>query len=276
MSSATRQSNAAARERLGALTDPVSAGAPSVDLVALGADLLAVTGVLDREVGLRRTLTDPATAGQRKADLVTALFGGKVGTATVDLVSGMVRSRWGAPRDLVDGIENLAALTEIIAADRAGALDEVEDELFRFGRVVAGSHELRSALTDGAATTAAKAALVQRLLDGKAKPQTVRLVSALVTQPRGRSLEGGLEEYSRLAAARRERVVALVTAAVPLSDAQRERLGASLARLVGRKVHLNIEIDPSVLGGVRVQIGDEIIEGTVANRMDGARQGMAG
>jgi F-type H+-transporting ATPase subunit delta len=271
VSSATRQSNAAARERLEALTDSTS-----VDLVALGAELLAVTGVLDREVGLRRTLTDPAAAGQRKADLVTALLRGKVGAETLDLVAGTVRSRWSTSRDLVDGIEQLASLTEIIGADRAGALDEVEDELFRFGRIVASSPELRAALTDGAAASAAKGQLVRRLLGGKAKPQTVQLVVALVTQPRGRSLEGGLEAYSKLAAGRRGREVALVTVAVPLSDAQKERLAASLARLVGRPVHLNIDVDPSVLGGVRVQIGDEIIEGTVESRMDGARQGLAG
>lgn len=271
MSSATRQSSAAARERLEALTDNAS-----VDLVALGADLKSVTGLLDREVGLRRTLTDPATSGQRKADLVAALLGSKVGAETLDLVSGMVRSRWATSRDLVDAIEQLSSLAEIIGADRAGALDEVEDELFRFGRIVASSPELRAALTDNAADNAAKGELVRRLLGGKAKAQTIQLIVTLVTQPRGRSLESGLEEYSRLAAGRRGRVVALVTAAIPLADAQKERLAASLARLVGRPVHLNIDVDPSVLGGVRVQIGDEIIEGTVASRMDGARQGLAG
>jgi F-type H+-transporting ATPase subunit delta len=270
VSSATRQSNAAARERLEALTDNAS-----VDVTALASDLLAVTGVLDHEVALRRILTDPATEGQRKADLIGSLFGGKIGADALDLLSGMVRSRWSAPRDLVDGIEQQAAFAEIIGADKAGTLDEVEDELFRFGRVVAGSNELRSALTDNAAGKAAKAELVQRLLGAKARPATTALVSSLVTQPRGRSLEGGLEDFSRLAAARRGRVVALVTAAVPLSDGQKDRLGAALARLVGRPVHLNIDVDPAVLGGVRVQIGDEIIEGTIANRMDGARQGLA-
>jgi F-type H+-transporting ATPase subunit delta len=142
VSSATRQSNAAARERLEALTD----SSASVDLSALAADLQSVTGVLDREIGLRRTLTDPATSGQRKADLVATLFGGKIGADAVDLVSGLVRSRWSAARDLVDAVEQLASVTVIIGADKAGALDEVEDELFRFGRVVAGSNELRAAL----------------------------------------------------------------------------------------------------------------------------------
>ena len=271
MSSATRQSNAAARERLEALTD-----AGQTDATALAADLLAVTGVLDREISVRRVLTDPSVEGQRKADLARALFGGKIGADALDLFSGMVRSRWAGSRDLVDGVEQLAAYAEIIGADKAGALDEVEDELLRFGRIVASSPELRAALTDNAASDAAKAELVQRLLGGKARPQTVQLVASLVSQPRGRSLESGLEEFSRLAAGRRGRVVALVTVAVPLSDRQKERLGASLAKLVGRPVHLNIEVDPAVLGGVRVQVGDEIIEGTIADRMDGARQGLVG
>lgn len=271
MSGSTRQSTAAARERLEALTDNTS-----VDLAALSSDLLDVTRVLDREVSLRRILTDPTTPGQAKADLVANLFTGKVGAETVDLLSGMVRSRWSAGRDLSDATEQLAAVALIIGADRANELDDVEDELFRFGRVVAGNAPLRSALTDSAASSSAKAELVRNLLGGKAKAVTVSLVTALVTQPRGRSLESGLDEYARLAAGRRGRVVALVTTAVPMSDTQKERLAASLATLAGHPVHLNLDVDPAVLGGVRVQIGDEIIEGTIAGRLDSANRSLAG
>jgi F-type H+-transporting ATPase subunit delta len=268
---ASRESLASARERLDALTDSTS-----VDTTVLAEELNAVTRLLDREVGLRRVLTDPSVEGQEKAQLVQRLLTGQVGSEAVDLVSGMVRSRWAQSRDLVDAIETLAAQTELIGAQRAGELDDVEDELFRFGRVVSGSPELRAALTDAAANAEARAALVRKLLGGKAKPATVRLIASLVAHPRGRSLEGGLEEFSRLAAARRGRVVALVTTAVPLTEAQRERLGASLARLYGRQVHLNADVDPEVLGGVRVEIGDEIIDGTVASRLESARQGLAG
>ncbi|WP_042373567.1 F0F1 ATP synthase subunit delta [Streptacidiphilus neutrinimicus] len=271
MSGSTRQSTAAARERLEALTDNTS-----VDLAALAGDLLDVTRVLDREVSLRRILTDPATPGQAKADLVANLLTGKVGAETVDLLSGMVRSRWSAGRDLSDATEQLGALALIISADKANELDDVEDELFRFGRIVAGDVALRSALTDSAAAPSAKAELVRDLLGGKAKAVTVALVTALVTQPRGRSLESGLDEYARLAAGRRGRVVALVTTAVPMSDTQKERLAASLATLVGRPVHLNLDVDQQVLGGVRVQIGDEIIEGTIAGRLDSADRSLAG
>ncbi|MFJ6213034.1 F0F1 ATP synthase subunit delta [Streptomyces sp. NPDC092296] len=271
MIGASREALAAARENLESLTDSTS-----VDAVRLGEELSAVTTLLDREVSLRRVLTDPARSGQDKATLVGSLLTGQVSGETVDLVSGLVRSRWSSPRDLADATEQLASYAEVIAADKSGALDDVEDELFRFGRVVAGSAELRAALSEPKAGPAAKAELVRSLLGGRANPATVRLVVALVSHPRGRSLEQGLETYSKLAASRRGRVVALVTTAVPMSEGQRGRLAGALARIYGRQVHLNIDIDPEVLGGVRVEIGDEIIDGTVASRLEGARQGLEG
>ncbi|GAA2821219.1 F0F1 ATP synthase subunit delta [Kitasatospora paracochleata] len=271
MIGASREALAAGRENLESLTDNTS-----VDAAKLAEELAAVTVLLDREVSLRRVLTDPSRSGQDKAQLAGSLLSGQVSGETVDLVSGLVRSRWSGARDLVDAVEELGAYAEVIAADKAGSLDDLEDELFRFGRVVAGSHELRAALTEPKAGTAAKAELIKKLLGGRANAGTVRLVTALVTNPRGRSLEGGLESYSKLAAARRGRVVALVTTAIPLSDRQKERLAAALAGLYGRQVHLNIDVDPAVQGGVRVQIGDEIIDGTVASRLEGARQGLEG
>lgn len=270
MSNATRQSNAAARERLEALTDN-----SSVDTSALAADLLAVTDLLDREAGLRGTLTDPGIEGQRKADLVATLFGNRIGAEALDLISGLVRARWSARRDLADTSEQLAFLAEIIGAERAGVLDNAEDELFRFGRIVSGSLELRAALTDRGAPAAAKAQLVHSLLGGRAEQVTDRLIVRLVTQPRGRSLDAGIDSLTKLAAARRDRVVAVVVSAVPLSDRQKQRLGAALATIYGREVHLNLDVDPTVLGGVTVRIGDEVINGTIADRLDEASRRLA-
>ncbi|MED7949037.1 MULTISPECIES: F0F1 ATP synthase subunit delta [unclassified Streptomyces] len=271
MIGASREALVAGRQNLESLTDSTS-----VDAAKLAEELTAVTALLDREVSFRRVLTDPSRSGQDKAQLVTSLLSGQVSGEAVDLVSGLVRSRWSGARDLVDAVEELSSYAEVIAAEKAGALDDVEDELFRFGRVVSGSNELRSALTEPKAGAAAKAALIRKLLGGRANAGTVRLVTSLVNNPRGRSLEQGLESYSKLAAARRGRVVALVTTAVPLSDSQKERLSGALGRLYGRQVHLNIDVDPEVVGGVRVQIGDEIIEGTVSSRLEGARQSLEG
>ncbi|WP_030258525.1 F0F1 ATP synthase subunit delta [Streptomyces violens] len=271
MNGASREALASARERLDALTDNAT-----VDAAKLAEELAAVTALLDREVSLRRVLTDPAQAGEAKAELAGRLLGGQVGGETVDLVSGMVRSRWSQSRDLVDGIEELAYSADLVAAQRSGALDDVEDELFRFGRIVSSSPELRSALVDRRADNAAKAGLIRSLLGGRANAVTERLVVRLVAQPRGRSLDAGLDALSKLAAHRRDRLVAVVTSAVPISETQKQRLGAALASLYGRRVHLNLDVDPEVLGGVQVRIGDEVINGTISERLDEASRRMAG
>nr|BFD82675.1 F0F1 ATP synthase subunit delta [Streptomyces sp. Xyl84] len=267
---ASREALGAARERLDALTDSTSA-----DATRLADELAAVTALLHREVGLRRVLTDPAQSADAKATLVQRLLGSQIGGPAADLVSGMVRSRWSQSRDLVDALEELADIADLTAAERSGTLDDVEDELFRFSRIVSSSTELRAALTDRAASTSAKVELLHRLLGGRAKPVTERLVTRLVSAPRGRSLEAGLESLSKLAADRRNRMVAVVTSAVPLSDGQKQRLGAALGRLYGRQMHLNLDVDPELVGGIRVQVGDEIINGSLADRLDDAARRMA-
>ncbi|MFE7133106.1 F0F1 ATP synthase subunit delta [Streptomyces sp. NPDC057638] len=271
MNGASREALATGREALDALTDNTS-----VDVAKLAQELAAVTALLDREVSLRRVLTDPAQAGEAKAELARRLLGGQVGGETADLVSGLVRARWSRSRDLVDGLEELAITADLTAAQKAGTLDDVEDELFRFGRVVESNPGLRAALTDRTATASAKSELLSSLLGGKADPVTERLVIRLVTAPRGRSLEQGLDSLSKLAAARRDRMVAVVTSAVPLSDQQKQRLGAVLAKVYGRQMHLNLDVDPTVLGGISVRVGDEIIDGTVADRLGEATRRMAG
>jgi F-type H+-transporting ATPase subunit delta len=271
MNGASREALAAARERMDALTDSTS-----VDAAKLADELAAVTALLQREVSLRRVLTDPAQDGEGKAQLVARLLDGQVGGTAVDLISGMVRSRWSQPRDLVDAVEELSATADLTAAQRSGSLDNVEDELFRFGRIVLSSPDLRAALTDKSATGQAKTTLLRTLLGGRADPVTERLVVRLVAQPRGRSLEAGIHTLSRIAAERRDRMVAVVTSAVPLSDGQKQRLGAALARIYGHPMHLNLDVDPEVLGGISVRVGDEVINGTIADRLDEAARRLAG
>ncbi|MFE0686971.1 F0F1 ATP synthase subunit delta [Streptomyces xiamenensis] len=272
MIGASREALEGGRERLNVLTDSTA-----TDPAALAEDLAAVTVLLNREVSLRRVLTDPAQPGEGKADLVTRLLSGQVGGPTVDLVSGLVRSRWSASRDLVDAVEELADSADLIAADRAGTLDTVEDELFRFSRILSGSPELRAAIsTKDERSLAAKKELVRRLLGGRTDQVTERLIIRLVEHPRGRSLDQGLVALYTLAAARRNRSVAVVTSAVPLSDAQRDRLGRALARLYGREVQLNLDVDPAVLGGISIRIGDEAIQGTVADRLDEVTRRLGG
>ncbi len=269
MRGASRTSLAEARDRLSAL-------ASTTDLDRLAGELFGALDLLDREHALRRALADPAGDGQRKADLLRSVLTDQVGGDTVDLLAGVVRSKWANPGDLTDTVEVLAVLAEVIRAERAGHLDDVEDELFRFGRIVDSHVQLRATLSDPAASGERKAELVRELLAGKATDVGISLVSRIVAVPRGRNLDRGLAIYGKVAAQRRQRLIAVVTSAVPLTQGQKDRLVAALRTAYGHEVHLNIEVDPQVVGGLRVQVGDEVIDGSVAGRLEEVRRRLAG
>lgn len=268
---ASRESFAAARETLGTLVR-----AADSDLAALSEDIFEIAALVDREGALRRALTDPARSGDDRAGLVRSVLAQRVGSAALDLVVWTVRAKWSQPRDLADALELLAVEAQVAAAEQGRRLDTVEDELFRVGRIVAGSPDLRAALADRSAPVQSRLALVEDLLSERASPETRRLVRQAVAAPRGRSLERVMTEYAQVAADRRARLVATVTASAPLTEQQRARLGRVLARMYGHEVHLNIEVDPSVTGGIRVELGDEVIDGTVVHRLEDARRRLAG
>ena len=269
MRGASRASLAEAKERLSEVLDG------DVDPGQLGDELFAVTGLLDAEAGLRRTLADPTRAAEAKAGLAATLLGGKVSAATLDVFSALVGERWSEPADLADATDQLAALAIIEQAGRGRAFDELEDELFRFGRLVNAEPELRIALSNPFFPAQRKRELLDALLGGKVTEPTMRLVTQSALQARGRTLDVSLEEYARLAAERRERLVAEVHVAVALTATQRRRLAAALAASYGRDIHLNIVLDPNVIGGLSVQIEGELIDGTMASRLAGLRRKLA-
>jgi len=250
-----------------------SGGAPPAGGAArLSDELFAVVGMLDEQVALRRALSDPAIDADRKAALVESVLGSHVSASTLGVVRDVVRSRWSRMRDLADGVEQLAVLARLIGADHDGQADEVEDELFRFARIVESRPTLREALANRNLPASNKVAVVHALLDGKVTPATLALAVQLVSHPRDRKPEEGLAEYGEIAARRNRRSIARVTAAAALTNEQRARLRAALAQLYGRDVHLQVELDPQIVGGLVVQVGDEVIDGSVAGRLADARQ----
>jgi F-type H+-transporting ATPase subunit delta len=269
MRGASGESLAAAREALAALTS-----VPATDVTALSDDLAAIAALFGAEVSLRRLLTDPARSADQRAALVTELLTGKVGGDAVDLVAGVVRSRWSQPRDLADAIDELSVEAELALAERAGSLDAVEDDLFRFGRILASEPELANGLSERIPAQQ-RTGLIDSLLAGKASPSALRLIHRVVASPRGESVLAGVERLGAIAAAHRERITALVTAVVPLTEAQRERLTAILARGYGKQVRLNVELDPSLIGGMTIRVGDDIIDGSLATRLGEASRGFA-
>lgn len=266
MRGASRASLADARERLTALVTRLS------DASQLADELFSVVAVLDAQPAIRRALADPASARSARAGLVEALFGGKIGTDAAELVTSVAEAQWSSPADLADALEQLAVQGLVADADRAGRLDDLEDDLFRFGRLVGSQADLRAALSSPFAPAGAKRRLVESLLSGKVIPQTEQLVTQAALHARGRSLDRSLEEYARLAAEYRERLVAEVRVATELSAAQRSRLADVLSRAYGHQVHLNIVLDPEVIGGMMIRIGGEQIDGSVVSRLAEVRR----
>ncbi len=238
-------------------------------------DLFAMSEVLATQPSLRRLLTDVSRAAEAKAGLVRELFGGKVDDASLELVSSAVSRRWAATRDLGDTLEHLGVIAVVKAAEHADEADRLEEELFAFGQLVTGSPDLRDALSDPARSAEDKQGLLQGLLEGKVTRGTMRLAQQS-TGGSHRTVTVALEAYQDLAAAHRRRLVALVTVARPLGDDEAGRLADALSQQYDRPVHLNTVVDPDVIGGVRVEIGDDVIDGTVASRLDEARRRLAG
>lgn len=242
----------------------------------LGEQLFAVVDALDGSGSLRRALSDPSRSAQDKASLVKNLLTGKVDDRVVAVVQAMARARWSAEADLIEALEHAAFDSVLAAAQSAGRLEQVEDELFRFERVLVGQQDLRRSLTERAADPQVRGALVRQLLEGKVEPTTLQVVERAAVAPRGRTMTATLSMVGRLAAARRELLVASVTAATPLAPEQEDRLTGLLERAYGRAVQLNVSVDPEVLGGLRIRVGSEVVDSTLLARLDDARRRLAG
>jgi F-type H+-transporting ATPase subunit delta len=245
-------------------------------LLKLADELYAVAHVLDAQPSLRRALSDASVRPEDRAGLARRLLSAQVGTDTLAVVETVARQRWSRPLDLVEATETLAIEAALDAADARGELDSVEDELFRFSRIVAGDDDLARILGNRSAPREGKTALLDRLLTGKVSPVTERLVRNSLTSSHVHNAENEVERLSTAAARRRGQSVAHVVSAVPLTASQEERLTATLGRLYGRTMGLQVQVDPDVLGGLVIRVDDEVIDGSIAHRLDEAGRRLAG
>ncbi|HEX8510327.1 MAG TPA: ATP synthase F1 subunit delta, partial [Propionibacteriaceae bacterium] len=194
-----------------------------------------------------------------------------VSKAAVNVVAEAAAVRWSGARTFVAALERQAIRAELARADAAEQLEETEDELFRFARLVASDPGLRDAVSDRTVDRSHRQELVSQLLEGKVSSSTVALARRAVLA-RERTFDHTLEQYVNLAAEQKNRLVATVRVARPLTDEQLERMRSALTRQAGRQVTVQVVIDEQVLGGVRVELGDEVIEGTVAAKLEDARR----
>ncbi|WP_222265088.1 F0F1 ATP synthase subunit delta [Modestobacter marinus] len=276
MDAASRAAMVAARASLQEQTGGARSRNRGEAMLVLADELFAVAHLLDGQPTLRRALSDASVRPEDRAGLARRLLGAQVQPGTLELVETVARQRWSRPLDLVEATETLATEAALDAADARGELDGVEDELFRFGRIIAGDADLARILGNPAAPREGKAALLDRLLAGKVSPVTERLVRNHLTSSHVHNPESGMERLSVAAARRRGRSVAHVTSAVPLTAAQEQRLAASLERMYGRPMGLQVQVDPELLGGLVIRVDDEVIDGSIAHRLEAAGRRLAG
>lgn len=243
------------------------------DAATIGEQLFGVARVLRDEVALRRIVTDSAVEGDAKASLVQTIFGSALDDGTQRVVTAAVQHRWTISRDLPDALENLGIVSLVRSAGKDA--DKVSDELFGVRQLVEANADLRAAVSDPARSAEDRNALLSGLLDGRTLPATAQLVAQAVSGAQG-SVDTLLKGFQEVAAQARGKTAATVHTARELSADDQQRLSAALGKQYDTDVRLHVVVDPGLVGGLKVEIGDDVIDGTVVGRIDDARRVLAG
>lgn len=277
---ATLNLRAASRDALAAVVDKfgeVTGGLDADGLTALADDLSSVAKLLIEETVLTRHLAQPSDDTEPKVRLVDSLFAGKIGAPALDIVKTAAQQRWSAESNLVDVIEHAARLALLVRAERNNEGELVEEQLFRFGRVLDEQPELTSLLSDYTMPVDGRVGLLDKVLSSgsdSVNPTAAALLKQTIELLRGERADEAVVDLAELAVARRGEVVAHVGAAADLTDAQRTRLTEVLSRIYGQPVSIQLNIDPELLGGLEIAVGDEVIDGSISSRLAAARTGL--
>lgn len=233
-----------------------------------GTELLAAASQIGASSALLGALSDSSAAASAKSEVVERLFGGFSAGARSVLTAAVSQS-WSNADEFVAGVEDLGL--------RALAISDADlaDELLAAAGVIDSSHELELELGNKLGSAAAKVALASKVFSGKLSAEAEGVVAHLVANPRGRRISAALRESARIAADQGGTELATVTVASPLSPAQAEKLSTLLQQSAGRPVKVTTVVDPDLLGGVRIQIADDVIDGSVRARLDDLRQRLA-
>jgi F-type H+-transporting ATPase subunit delta len=273
MRSASRQALAALREH----EDTVLGARASVaTLTAVADELYAIAALLVAQPRLRRTVGDPATEPERRAELLRQLLAGKLGTQALEIAANAVSLRWSTPWDLTDALEAAGDDALFAAAEKDDGFDRLEDELFRFERIVENEGEVAALLDETTVSPSRRTEFLDSLVEGKVGTVTLPLLRHAVASDRKRSIVLAIDDLLERAAQHRHRSVARVISAVPLTDEQERRLAAALSEMYDRPISVRSALDPDIRGGLVVRVGDEVIDGSVAHRFATARAALAG
>ncbi|BDS48799.1 F0F1 ATP synthase subunit delta [Rhodoluna sp. KAS3] len=267
MASSTRQSLAQAKEAL----EPLLAKAD----LKFAEEIFAIGAAVASSSQLRSILSDPSAEVNAKSGALNAVFGKSVSKAALEFTNSLVALRWSTGQDLVAAFEQLAVFTVASIASANKKLAAVESELFAFQQAVDSDQDLQFALGDRLASEDAKLALVDALTKGKTTDESVTLIRRAVIGARRRRVSVVLEQFGKQVSAVASRLVATVTVAAPITAAQLDRLEGVLAKSYGQSLKLNVEIDPTILGGLKVQVAGEILDGSLSSRLTAAKLQLA-
>ena len=271
MGAATRESTASAIRALDHVLHPGLLGRLRGEPSTLGDELLAAARAVGGSRQLTALLADPTVDASGRGGLVRRLFGSAFDKRTVQLIEDMTTSRWSETTDLVDALEEVGIRALAATADES----PIDAELFRLRETMAQEPEVELALGNTASPVSARTTLVDRLLLN-ASPATQSIARHIIELPRGRRPVEAIERAERIVADQRGRTVATAHVAKLLTETQLQALEERLAAGYGRKIAVNQVVDPTVLGGVRVSIGDDVIDGTVRSRLDDLRLRLVG
>jgi len=247
--------------------DGIVAGLDTNGLTRLSNDLASVVKMLHREAVLARHLGDPSGNSAAKVALAERVLSGKISDSALDIMRTAVSQRWSSTSDLARAIQHIARLALLVRAEQDDQIEDVEDELFRFSRILDSETRLVSLLSEYTAPLDGRIGLVNNVLRGRASRNAADLLRQTVELLHGERADEVVRELANLAVSRRGEVVAHVRAAAELTDAQSDRLTELLTRIYGHPVSLQMDIDPALLGGLTIAVGDEVIDGSLASKL---------
>lgn len=265
MRSASRDAQGALVERF----DSMAATLSTEELSTLSGELAAVAELLGREPILSRHLAEATGDTDAKKQLLSRLLSGKAGANTIELLNTAVSVRWSATKDFGAAVEHVARLSLLVRAEREHQAEEVAEQLFRFGRILQTEPRLNNLLGDYSKPAAERVSLLRGVFDrsGGVNSTAAALLSQTVELLHGQRADEAVQDLAQLAVAHRGELVAEVQAADELSDTQRQRLADVLARVYHHPVSVQLNVDPELLGGLSVAVGDEVIDGTLSSRL---------
>lgn len=246
------------------------------DTMTVAENLFGLSDLTQDSAAVRNALTDPGRSSEDKRTLTRNLLDNNVTPQTVSIVEELASGNWSHPKDLTEALETLGTEAVFIAAEKEDKLAEVEEQLFRVNTFLAEQRELRIGLSDlGVGGPHERAHFAARFFADHLNRFTSRLVRRAVRLSIHGRLLSRLRYLSELASVRRNQVPAVVTVAQPLTEQQRQRLVANLEKRQGKRVLLHEVVDPDVLGGIHILVGNQAINATVSSNLEQAKRALA-